>query len=132
MNKIEQYIINACSKNDPSIMELTMGCRVVYGSDEYEPIQITIGSPYFVKENRVINPFCSDDQSFLLKIIGRDILAQDIVYASKKILLDSNGIFYDVSTLKPLNLGHAWQKGTLHEQEEETKLLLARLLGFKE
>ena len=138
----EQYIINACVANDPSIMELKFGTKVKNLTDDNGEIEYprearlvrnivyTTWVDEFGKEYEPLEPWC--------KILGRDIYLHDVLGAigivkgnekrdfmctvfggTDKILIGTNHIEWNL-------------KKTLHEQEEETKLLLAQILGFKE
>jgi hypothetical protein len=93
---MKEKIIAKIYETCPELKALEFGCRVIYGSDEFEPREVTIGVPYEIKGNRVFNPYCADDQSFLLEIFGKEIhlthLLRTIGEKDGNILLDAFGL----------------------------------------
>jgi len=63
-------------------------------------------------------------------ILGKPITLSHILLASKGVMIDTVGIFYDVKTLKALNIGCAWNlsEDNFNAQSEETKVFLGGLL----
>ena len=157
MDKIEQYIINSYSKNDPSIMELKQGCNVMLTISERAGeigfVEFCCGKCTKHKRSISCNEDCDIQDAisvvlnheeepieFILvegdyKILGRDIYLHDVLGAIENTLQNygemgrSRTFIYErfLEVIREWNL-----KKPLHEQEEETKLLLARILGFKE
>lgn len=119
----------------PELQELTFGCEVRYGSDEQEPQTVTIGNPYEVIETKsykkVRNPWCLDDTSDLLEILGHPIQLAHVLQAidkrEKGIWQDGAYLYPDVCEL----IGKMWNLSKYFaDQEEETKLFVGELLGI--
>ena len=141
MDKIEQYIINACVANDPSIMELKFGCRFIAKKEFVEGAStgIVVSQDFSFIDctggHREIKTELIYYKKELFEILGRDIYLHDVLGAIENTLQNygemgrSRTFIYErfLEVIREWNL-----KKPLHEQEEETKLLLARILGFKE
>jgi hypothetical protein len=122
MNIHEQYIIDKCVENDPSIME-------------------------FVVRRRLCKIHGTIDNIDKCKCVQkpRDIYLHDILGAIEKRaetlgwikVMEKFNEIMDLDEWGNHSLYYAvienWNlKKPLHEQSDETKLLLARILGFKE
>ena len=131
----EQYIINACVKNDPSIMELKKNtCKVSILGGKIRTVQ----EINWDKEIEV-DGYALWFPETEYKILGRDIYLHDVLFSHKftdggvALAVSENGEFWTFGGLRKQPTGVYWNlKKPLHEQTEETKLLLARILGIKE
>ena len=66
----------------------------------------------------------------LLEILGKPITLSHILLASKVVMIDTVGIFYDVKTLKPLNIGSAWDLSQNYDgQSEKTKDIIDKIVA---
>ena len=148
----EQYIINACVANDPSIMELTtIGCRIFYNNPQLEGhIPQELSNGFVLPSGKIwweVDEGATDTHDGIEKeeILGRDIYLHDVLGAIKKRadtlgwikMMEKFNEIMDLDEWGNHSLYYAvienWNlKKTLHEQTEETKLLLARIFGFKE
>ena len=141
MDKIEQYIINACVANDPSIMELKFGCRFIAKKEFVEGAStgIVVSQDFSFIDctggHREIKTELIYYKKELFEILGRDIYLHDVLGAIENTLQNygemgrSRTFIYErfLEVIREWNL-----KKPLHKQEEETKLLLAHIFGFKE
>jgi len=63
------------------------------------------------------------------KILGKPITLSHILLASKGVMIDTVGIFYDVKTLKALNIGCAWNLSQNYDgQSEKTKDIIDKIV----
>lgn len=109
MDKIEQYIINACVANDPDIISKKKNhCPDCYGYCQF-------GNQRGIFLHDVLGAI--QKEGLDLKI---SILSSQENYI--KLFFEDNGDEFE----EEWNL-----KNPLHEQTEKTKLLLAQILGFK-
>ena len=145
MNKYEQYIINACVANDPSIMEMKFGTKIKLKDRDVEECRIVTTSLGLIQTIDYVN----DSEKFwihskhkydeIVEILGRDIWLHDILFAHRftdggvALAVSENGEFWTFGGLGKQPTDIYWNlKKPLHDQTEETKLLLANILGFKE
>lgn len=113
-------IKEACIKANPEIMELKVGCEVMYGDDLKEPCKVTLGNPYIVENNEVFNPWNRDDTSDLFEILGRPIRLADVLLV----------IFQAQQQRETVKIVLFWnlKDDNLEHQSEETLAFIASLL----
>jgi hypothetical protein len=134
----EQYIINACVANDPSIMELKFGCKVKVNYHDIDFIFTVIGENYagnIVCETAItISDITTIKKNKIIEILGRDIFIGDILGAMDYSfgILGTTGEIIEHDRDGYQVLGTWNLKKPLHEQTVEVKELVAKLLGIKE
>ena len=152
-------LVKVIQEANPEIMELKMGCLVEYeiytgcmcgqciNTTEIRKLTIIkfkdeshFGyEKEFIKERGYERSYYETVEgkdirkSLFKKILGRPIRLADVLLAiNSGALIDRCGIFYDVISLKPLNIGRAWILGKdLDNQSDETKQFLIDLLVLK-
>ena len=118
----------------PDVMKLEFGCEIFREGASREIFISRFGNEYSVcklNNNGLFSPMTLPfpPKSQIFEILGKPITLSHILLASKGVMIDTVGIFYDVKTLKPLNIGCAWNLSQNYDgQSEKTKDIIDKIV----
>jgi len=112
-------------------MKLEFGCEFMYKGKKCTFIQSSIKDYIdFLEEDAIaVQTAPAEWIEKDIKILGKPITLSHILLASKGVMIDTVGIFYDVKTLKALNIGCAWNLSQNYDgQSEKTKDIIDKIV----